>query len=172
MRFLYFFIVLVALFTSCEETDPLEDPNRPQKMEIGDTKITDIQELIFQKSSFSNQGALFILSEGLNYNKDAFNIEGIGDYIQLNITVSVGNQIEGGMYRFSQFFGDPFSINFGQIAEDYNWGGCLCTNVTDVIMEVHPLQIENFYEIEIIGRNNQDKVFKVYYKGEVQLQLF
>jgi hypothetical protein len=160
------------MFMACEKPEAPEDPNRPQKLEIGDDKVLDISQIFLQKSSFGNQGSLFILGEGLNYNKEAFSIEGTGDYIQLNVIVTFGNDLEGGIYRFSQFFGDPFTINFGQVAENYSWGSCLCTNVTDAIMEVNPLETENFYEIDLIGRNAQDKVFKTYFKGEILIQLF
>lgn len=172
MRSIFFFLLVIGIFSSCEKNDPMDDPNRPIQMEIGENKIINISEIIFQKSSFGNQGTLYILGEGLNYAKENFTIEGMGDFIQLNLIVNPGNNIDGGIYRFNQLFGEPFSINFGQLAEEYNWGNCQCTNVTDIIMEVNPLELEDSYEFDIIGRNNQDKIFKVYYKGDVFVQLF
>lgn len=172
MRSILLLFILIGLFAACEKPEEPADPNRPQEMVIGEDPPVQISELIFQKSSFSNQGTLFILGEGLNYIMDQFSIQGTGDYIQLNIFVDAGNDIDGGIYRFNQFFGDPFTINFGQLAEDYNWGSCFCTNITDIIMEVHPQDLENLYELDIIGRNSQDRIFKAYYNGEIKLQLF
>jgi hypothetical protein len=165
-------ILFLLFLSACEKEKNPIDPNRPQVIEIGDDKIKNISELVFQKSSFSNSGVLFILGEGLNYNKDLFSIEGEGDYLQINITIEPGNQITSGLYRFSQNFGLPKTINFGQLAEDYIQGNCFCTNLTDALMEVNELEGENHYLIDLIGKNNFGTEIRAYYNGAVTLQIF
>lgn len=164
---LFFFVI-----SACEKPIEEIDLDRPQIMEIGDSKVVNVSDVVFQKNAFSNFGTLFILSEGLNYNKELFFIEGQGDYIQLNLSTSLGAHLDSGVYRFNQFFGDPFTITFGQLAENYNNGGCNCSSIVDVIMEINATDGDDHFTIDFISKSQLGFEINGYYNGQVTYSIF